>query len=231
MKQSTTTAVPPPLLGRGVRAGRSENTRGLILATAVRLFAEHGVYAVSNRQISEAAGQGNNTAVGYHFGTKTDLIRAIVHEHTGRMERIRRELVARNTGEDELRDWVTCLVRPLTDHLAELGSPTWYSRCAAQVMTDPALRQIITEDAMEAPALQQSADGIARCLPHLPEPVRLARLDMVRDLIVHTCADQERTLADRPAAPGPAWAATATGLIDAISGLLRAPASTVDPPS
>jgi hypothetical protein len=78
---------------------------------------------------------------------------------------------------------------------------------------------------MDAPALQQSADGLARCLPHLPRPVHAARMDMVRDLIVHTCADQERALADRPAAPGPAWAATATGLIDAITGLLRAPAT------
>jgi AcrR family transcriptional regulator len=225
MKQTSTTPAPASTIGRSARAERAESTRGLILATAARLFAEHGVYAVSNRQISEAAGQGNNTAVGYHFGTKTDLVRAIVHEHAGRMEQIRRDLVPRSTGEDELRAWVTCLVRPLTDHLAELGSPTWYARCAAQFMTDPALRQIITEDAMDAPALQQSADGLARCLPHLPRPVHAARMDMVRDLIVHTCADQERALADRPAAPGPAWAATATGLIDAITGLLRAPAT------
>ena len=35
------------------------------------------MYAVSNRQISEAAGQGNNAAACYHFGTRTDLLRAI----------------------------------------------------------------------------------------------------------------------------------------------------------
>jgi len=225
MKQTSTTPRPASTIGRSVRAERAESTRGLILATAARLYAENGVHAVSNRQISEAAGQGNNTAVGYHFGTKTDLVRAIVHEHAGRMERIRRDLVARRAGENELRDWVTCLVRPLTDHLATLGSPTWYARCAAQFMTDPALRQVIISDAMGAPALQVCADGIARCLPHLSPPVRAARMDMVRDLIVHACADQERALADHPGAPEPAWAATATVLIDAITGLLRAPAS------
>ena len=231
MKQTSTTTGPASTIGRSVRAERAESTRGLILATAARLFAEHGVYPVSNRQISEAAGQGNNTAVGYHFGTKTDLVRAIVHEHDGRMERIRRQLVDGRDGRDELRDWVTCLVRPLTDHLAALGSPTWYARCAAQFMTDPALRQVITDDAMDAPALRQCADGLARCLPHLPEPVRATRMDMVRDLIVHTCADQERALADHPSPPEPAWSATATALIDAIAGLLRAPATPVNPPS
>jgi cytochrome P450 len=49
----------------------------VILATTERLFAERGIHAVSNRQISEAAGQGNSAAVGYHFGTKADLVRAI----------------------------------------------------------------------------------------------------------------------------------------------------------
>ena len=48
--------------------------RQVIIETAERLFAEHGVFAVSNRQIAEAAGQGNTAVVGYHFGTKTDQI-------------------------------------------------------------------------------------------------------------------------------------------------------------
>ncbi|MEV0038015.1 TetR family transcriptional regulator, partial [Streptomyces sp. NPDC050804] len=56
------------MTGRAVRAERGDATRELILVTAERLFAEHGVFAVSNRQVSEAAGQGNNAAVGYHFG-------------------------------------------------------------------------------------------------------------------------------------------------------------------
>jgi AcrR family transcriptional regulator len=49
---------------KSVRAERAGATRDLILATAERLFAEHGVFAISNRQVSEAAGQGNNAAVG-----------------------------------------------------------------------------------------------------------------------------------------------------------------------
>jgi tetracycline repressor-like protein len=54
---------------------RADRTKDLIRATAERLYAQHGVTAVSNRQIGEAAGQGNNTAVGYHFGTRADLVR------------------------------------------------------------------------------------------------------------------------------------------------------------
>ena len=66
---------------RAVRSHRSTGTREAILSAAEWLFAERGMYAVSNRQISEAAGQGNNAAACYHFGTRTDLLRAIESKH------------------------------------------------------------------------------------------------------------------------------------------------------
>ncbi|WP_272459542.1 TetR/AcrR family transcriptional regulator [Polyangium jinanense] len=59
------------MVGPRIRQTHGSETREVILAAAERLFAEHGVAAVSNRQVSEAAGQGNNFAVGYHFGTST----------------------------------------------------------------------------------------------------------------------------------------------------------------
>ena len=40
----------------GTRTVRSTETREAIMAAAERLYAEHGLVAVSNRQISEAAG-------------------------------------------------------------------------------------------------------------------------------------------------------------------------------
>src|SRR5919109_278693 len=141
---------------RGERAGA---TRNLILATAERLFAEHGVFAVSNRQVSVAAGQGNNAAVGYHFGTKTDLVRAIARKHHEQIERRRLQMVAEVGDSTRVRDWVACLVRPLTEHLADLGNPTWYARFSAQAMTDPGLREIMTEEALTSPALLQIIDG------------------------------------------------------------------------
>src|ERR1700754_1249200 len=125
---------------RALKSDRANNTREAILTTAERLFAEHGVHSVSNRQVSEAAGQGNNAAVGYHFGTKTDLVRAIARKHAEQIDVQRRRMVAEVSGSTEVRDWVACLVRPLTDHLASLGHPTWFARFGAQAMADPALR-------------------------------------------------------------------------------------------
>src|ERR1044071_2247741 len=95
--------------GETGRAARAHATREAILTVAERMFAEHGVFAVSNRQVSEAAGQGNNTAVGYHFGTKADLVRAIARRHSAPIEELRQRLLA-EIAEDstDVRDWIGC---------------------------------------------------------------------------------------------------------------------------
>ncbi|MFI5933701.1 TetR/AcrR family transcriptional regulator [Actinoplanes sp. NPDC051494] len=211
-----------------LRSPRAENTRELILTAAERLFAERGLLAVSNRQVSEAAGQGNNAAVGYHVGTKADLIRAVARRHLDPMEQRRRRLLLRHDGSQEPRILVTVLVHPFTDHLAGLGRPTWYARFAAQVMTDPLHRAVIIEEALEAPTMQAVAEGLARCLPELPPDALAARQHMMRNLIVHTCAEQERALAEGNGDPVAAWAGTAAALTDAITGLLTAPVTSGD---
>ncbi|MBP2326883.1 AcrR family transcriptional regulator [Kibdelosporangium banguiense] len=206
-----------------VRADRVGETRGLILAAAERLFAEHGVLAVSNRQVSEAAGQGNNTAVGYHFGTKADLVRAIARKHGEQMEQLRLRMLDEIGDSSDVRDWVGCLVYSVTEHLAAQGSPTWFARFAAQVMTDPALRDIMIDEALTSPVMQQIVDGLNRCLPELPLQVRIERGDMTRQLIVHMMAERERALAEGTATTRPRWHDTATSLIDAIVGMWLAP--------
>jgi AcrR family transcriptional regulator len=212
--------------GRPARGGRVSATREVILTTAERLFAESGVYSVSNRQISEAAGQGNTAAVGYHFGTKADLVRAIIRRHTTGIELLRVRMVAGvagAAGSAEVRDWVTCLVRPTTEYLDGLGNPTWFARFGAQVMTDPALREIMTEESLISPSLLHTVDGLNRCLPTLPAEVRAERGDMARQLMVHMCAERERALAEGTATPRSSWHDAATGLVDAITGLWLAP--------
>lgn len=208
------------------RSERVNETRELILTAAERLFAEHGVAAVSNRQVGEAAGQGNNFAVGYHFGGKTELVRAIVRKHTDQIERLRQEQLAEPGDETDLRTWVARLVRPSTNHLAELGIPSWFARFSAQMITDPALCQVMYEETISGPGLVRIIDGLNRTLPTLPPEVRLERGDMARNLIAHMSAEHERALADGTPTTRPTWHDMASGLIDAITGLLLAPVTT-----
>ncbi|MCA1219715.1 TetR/AcrR family transcriptional regulator [Streptomyces sp. 8L] len=213
--------------GRAARTVRSSATGEAILTVAERLFAEQGVFAVSNRQISEAAGQGNNAAVGYHFGTKTDLLRAIVRRHAERIDALRQDMLARTGDSTSVRDWVACLVRPGAGHLAELGSPTWYARFSAQLMTDPVLRELMIDETF-GPSIQRTLDGLNRCLPDLPLPVRMERADMARNLMVHMFAERERALAEGTVTARGNWHAYGTGLVDAITGLWLAPVTPGD---
>ena len=213
--------VRPP----GTRGRQAAGTREAIMATAERLFAEHGVTAVSSRQISEAAGQGNNAAVGYHFGSKDELIRAIVHRHDEAIERSRRRFVDRVGAEGTPRAWVVCLVLPFTEHLAAAGATSWYARFLVQMSTDPALREIIDDEVLNSSQIVRIGQGLQPYLAALPTAVREERLQMIRSLLLHTCAERERALAASGEAPGPAWERTAGTLVDAITGLLLAPVS------
>ena len=214
---------------RVLSSDRSSATREALLLAAERLFAERGMYAVSNRQISEAANQGNNAAACYHFGTRTDLLRAIESKHRAPIEKLRGRMLADVAGSTELRDWVGTLVLPLTDHLTALGSPSWYARFAAQAMADPSYRQVVTKDALTSPELVAAINGINDCLPDLPKRVRFDRIVMARNLLMHTCAEHEGELAEHGPAARSSWPVAAEGLIDAIVGLWQAPVRLVGP--
>lgn len=208
---------------RDLRTERSVATREVLLAAAERLFAERGMYAVSNRQISEAAGQGNNAAACYHFGTRTDLLRAIEDKHREPIETLRAALLREVHGSSDLRDWVSTLVRPLTDHLSGLGNPSWYARFAAQAMADPTYRDVVTRDALSSTHLVEAINGINRCLPALPKRVRMQRIVMARNLLMHTCAEYEGEFATRGSRARAPWADAAEGLVDAVVGIWKAP--------
>lgn len=214
------------MAGNSVRAERANTTRERILTAAERLFAEHGVFAVSNRQVGETAGQGNNTAVSYHFGTKVDLVHAIVRRHAEEIDRLRLRMLTEIGESTDVRDWVACMVRPPTEHLATLDSPSWFARFAAQIMTDPTLRPIMEQESLRASSLRQTLAGLNRCLPDLPAEVRAERDDMARQLMVQMPAERERALAEDVPTPRASWDDAATGLIDAIVGLFAAPVVT-----
>src|SRR5690349_20098679 len=210
----------------GARVDRAQATRDAILTAAERLFAEHGVLAVSNRQVSEAAGQGNNTAVGYHFGTKADLVRAIARRHSAPIEEIRQRMLAEIGDSEDVRDWISCLIHPVAEHLAATGSPTWFARFGAQIMTEPSLRPIMIEESLSSPSLVRIVDGLRRCLPDLPDEVRAERSDMARQLLVHMVAERERALAEGTPTPRATWSAPAAGIVDALVGLWLVPVTT-----
>ena len=86
------------------------STKEQIVLAAEALFAERGIEGVSLRQIGAAAGNGNNSAVQYHFGTKERLVQAVFEYRLPRL-RERRDLLLAERRPDDLRAWVECEAR------------------------------------------------------------------------------------------------------------------------
>ncbi len=201
---------------------RTTRTRQLLLDAAEMMFAEHGIAGVSNRQISEAAGQGNNYAVGYHFGTKTELVRAILHHHSVRLDELRARIIA-EVGEDtDSRGWLRCLIQPQVEYLGTLRRPSYFARFCVQVASEPTMTNLLYEEAFASEAISRILDGFYGSLPALPAGAVEVRDLITRNSIIVTLADLERALNGEEA---PDWRALCEAMIDAMVGMWSAPAS------
>jgi AcrR family transcriptional regulator len=67
--------------------------RAKILDTAERLFAAHGIDAVSLREIANGAGQKNTSAAHYYFKDKQGLVAALIADRIAKVERLRQKLL------------------------------------------------------------------------------------------------------------------------------------------
>jgi AcrR family transcriptional regulator len=125
-----------------VARSRSNNalgreTRLLLMRSAERLFAEHGVDVVSLREISAAAGLRMAGAVGYYFGDKDGLIRAIIEDRDAQIDRRRRSLLEdlQHQGRvDDLRAVAEVGLRPSIEAIGETG---YYFRFLSQLDRHP----------------------------------------------------------------------------------------------
>jgi AcrR family transcriptional regulator len=204
-----------------------EDTRRLLIRTAERLYAERGIAEVSNRQVAEAAGQRNNSAVAYHIGTKEQLVRAIAGEHSRASRDRAVELAARAARSGDLRDHIACMVLPHVEHLASRGVPSWAARFVAQVMSDPKYGDYAVWGPDVNDIYGSAISAVTAAAPVSPA-ARLLRARMARTLLIHTCAEQEAEAARTGAAPD--WPAIGEILIDAIAGLLLGPDSAIYAP-
>ena len=193
----------------------------MLKEAALRLFAEHGVEGVTVRQIAELAGQKNHAAVGYHFGSKEALVRAVIAHGARLIDDLRnRELdvLEANGGPASLIDVTRLMV---TTSLLP-SDPPWsdcYNRFV--VVLQLSNRQLFME-ALEG----RWNSGYQRCLDHIrrllaPEPAASVnrRLLFMGASLGGILSARESELADT-SRPHPTWTDPAT--LDAIAAVLAA---------
>jgi AcrR family transcriptional regulator len=93
-----------------------EATRAALIEKAEAMFAEKGIDGVSIRQIGIAIGSANSNVVGYHFGTKEALVKAILQQSMPYVAKRRAELLdcaKRDKREHDLLVLLDALCRPI----------------------------------------------------------------------------------------------------------------------
>src|SRR4029453_18429930 len=92
-----------------------------LITAAERLFAAHGIDAISLREINRAAAARNGWARQYHFRDRDGLVRAVMAKHHRDVEARRHAMLDayEADGRDDVRALAGALVRPLAAKLAD----------------------------------------------------------------------------------------------------------------
>jgi AcrR family transcriptional regulator len=214
-----------PTTARQGQYARSAVTREKILDVAERLFTEQGISATSKRQLTEEAGQSNNAAVDYHFGSWQNLVSAVLQRHVVDVEQRRERMLAELPEQPGLRELIRCMVQPYTDHLAALPQPSWYARLSLQVLADPQWRTLAVPLMEDSPTERAAVELALRHAQMPSDDVKHERIEMGSLLVLHMCADRERALQHGLPTPRKSWADAGGGLVDAITALWLGPVS------
>ena len=97
------------------RHARGKATQAALMRAAEKLIAERGIENVSIREIVNAAGQKNESALQYHFKNFTGLIKAIHSVRSNETQEKRQELLAgllAQTAQPSLRQICMLMVQP-----------------------------------------------------------------------------------------------------------------------
>ena len=129
------------MYGKNPRPGRLA-----LVEAAERLIAEEGP-AVSLRQVVAAAGQRTSSAIRYHFGTREQLVGAVVDARQSVFEpkRLERLAVLEAAGELDARGLIRALLEPVFEHQRG-ASPGYHARCMGKVRDYPGVELVRRED-------------------------------------------------------------------------------------
>lgn len=177
-------------------------TRVALLEEGALLFARRGVHGVSARQLHEAIGTRNASALQYYFGGADGLVEEILNRHLAAIEARRSRLVAIIAAEDrsaDVRSLAHALAAPMADDLATpLGRA--HLRIVAQ-MSHPSLAYARPFQVVAAPAGAAVVRWLREALAYLPAALRAERLVVLRAQLIMQFADRAQ-LVDEPPPDG-----------------------------
>jgi AcrR family transcriptional regulator len=122
------------------------DAKAALIRAGEELFAREGIHGTRINELTERAGQRNQSALHYHFGSRDGLLQAIVERHVSAVDGERASLLKALGPRATLRQLVAVIVTPLA---GELHSPSGrdYLRIVPQLLksdvSPPALMKAI----------------------------------------------------------------------------------------
>jgi AcrR family transcriptional regulator len=172
-------------------APRSAPTRERLLDEAELLFARRGVQGTTTRELTEAAGQRNTSAVSYHFGSREGLLLDLLARRGGPVDRRRGELRAGLGDAPRTAELVRCLVEPYAALLGSEGGRA-HLRIVAQLRGRFAAWRV-ESDVSTTKHLAEVLDELEQ-RPAASEAVRRERLVGMIMLLTSATAERARVL-------------------------------------
>lgn len=173
----------------------STQTRELLMRAGETVFAHTGVHAAQTRDIVRLAGQANDSAVHYHFGSRDGLLLAICERHIQQVEPLRAAAMdaihlAGQSG--DLAALVAAIVRPTFEHL-KTESGRDFLLISAQLAGLAAVGTSHPATPLGGTALMDQLTVLELLLRRsLPRAVMVWRIGAMIDLITATLADRAR---------------------------------------
>lgn len=167
------------------------DAKTLMIDVAEKLIAERGLDNVSMRDVATVAGQRNNSAVQYHFGSRDGLIMQILRRRLIALdiERQRRLAVIDEMGlGTDLSSLVGVVFGPIVDLLRDNPDATHYARFLQRV--GPVMAPGIPETGLRT----SSDDVVVRLIDsmsHLPRRVAFERIDLATQMFTGSLAVYE----------------------------------------
>lgn len=204
-----------------IRRG-SEGTEARLVLAAERLFAAHGVRAVSLRAVMNEA-EANVASVHYHFGSKDALLEAVVRSRLDEVTDTRSAVLDELASAKNLtaRDLAQALIGPVVQ-LVENGGRDWVKLIGSLLSSnDPGLTPI-SESFFE-----RNARFVELMERHDPEASRGTlsfRLTQAMTLTLHVLGDGDN-VRSLLSGQGETWTSTevTNQLLDVVASVLAGP--------
>ncbi len=204
---------------------RRGETRTRLILAAEKLFGERGIHGVTLKEINEAAGQRNESALHYHFGSKTALLEAILVYRAKAIDERRVAYLSEllNEGrEGDLRAVVSASFLPMVE-LLETEDGVRFVRFLAQMLNDPDIDLPGIALRSDLGGILQTNSLISAALGDLPPEIAIQRQRFLVEMAVSSLAIWTRHHDGTGEAA--ARALFVANLFDSIVGFLKAPVS------